>query len=91
MESSSSYICCHGNLNELNIFKVMHQGHGEIDISFFDNLAYLGFWIDTNLPSSIFMFGYTGNSNELVSFEVKVQGHGEIDTSCLIISDISTN
>jgi hypothetical protein len=69
----------------------MGQGHGEIDISFFDNLHISACGIDRNLPSSIFMFGVHGNSKELVSFEVKVQGHGEIDTSRLIISDISTN
>jgi hypothetical protein len=44
MESSYFYICCNGNLNELSIFKVMDQGHGEIDMTFFDNLACLGLW-----------------------------------------------
>jgi hypothetical protein len=37
MESSSFYVCCHGNLNELNIFKVMEK---LIYYILFDNLEY---------------------------------------------------
>jgi hypothetical protein len=64
MESSYFCICCLGDLNGLNTFKVKGQGHGESDISFLIILHISTCGTYTNLPSSIFMFWVDEHSNK---------------------------